>query len=83
MRKPLLVLIALVLLLCHGWTQNLFFTVLGEDSVEEYEVTVDNRFETPDAALDESADSSVEPVEAVIDCGRYGSCGVTLRCFLS
>lgn len=57
--------------------------VLGEDAVEEYEVTVDNRPETPEVLLDESAGSSVEPVEAVIDCGRYGRDKVILRCFLS
>ena len=51
--------------------------------MEEYEVTVDNRPETPEVPLDESAGSSVEPVEAVIDCGRYRRDKVILRCFLS
>ena len=51
--------------------------------MEEYEVTVDNRPETPEVPFDESADNSVEPIEAVIDCGRYGRDKVILRCFLS
>lgn len=45
--------------------------------MEEYEVTVDNRPETPEVLLDEGAGSSVEPVEAVIDCDVFfpnGTC---------
>ena len=45
--------------------------------MEEYEVTVDNRPETPEVPLDESVGSSVEPVEAVIDCDVFfpnGTC---------
>lgn len=83
MGKPLLVLVAFVLLLCRGWMWRFFITLLGEDSVDEYEVTVDNHSEPSELQIDVGTLNSMESVEAVIDCGRYGSGWVTFRCLLS